>query len=611
MSWVLVEAEKTAAEVSDYTKSLLNDIDGLGDNILPIMPDGIVEELLTQDELDSLVTANMSITPVSVFKAGLHMLDRVFSIRQKLSGAQRVKCGLSWRKIVFNLPDAYRIARAFRGLRYSDWIKCVDQLTDQDRIAICAHQRRWAFFPRFQLILDASDGDEVGLNHTIQSFNQQLYKNWGQQTVNMIVPEDWYMFVKAGDALSEHALYWFASEIIRQPEAAFIYSDDDSVVGDVRINPRFKPAWSIFHLNETNYIGRAVAVSGQALLEVGVNHTSLSDNQLWEALLKIGARAGQRVAHIPAVLYHQQSIDCTKHPVSIRRIDYPLPNPLPLVSIVIPTRDASEVLENCVKSVLEKTTYKNFEVILADNGSQDAKVIDLLTRLSQLKRVQWLRDFRPFNYSELNNAAAKRARGKILCFLNNDTEVLSSDWLEVMVGCLAQPDVGVVGAKLYFANNTVQHAGDVVGAGGCANHLHSFIEKNAPGYCNRALVAQDLSAVTAACMLTWKGLFLGLQGFDEKNLKVAFNDVDYCLRVRQSGHKVVWTPHAELYHYESHSRGKNSSKLKKKQSKSEASFFRKRWFHPNLLDAFYNPNFSFVRQDFVLGPLSLIQRPWE
>jgi len=610
MSWVIVEAEKSVAEVADYATSLINNLEAKA-NTLPIMPDGMVEELLRQNVLSSFSTVTMKTTSVNVLRARLHMLDRVFSVWKRLSSSQRVKCGLVWRKIVFNLPDAYRIVSQFRGMHYQDWIKLVDQLTDHDRSAIFAHQQCWTASPRFQLVIDASKGDQSDLDCSIESLNRQLYKNWLQSNSKVIVTDDWYLFLKAGDTLSEHALYWFASEVIRQPEIAFVYSDDDYVVNRARTHPRFKPAWSFFHLNETNYIGRAVVVSGRALLRAGVTDISLSEDQLWAAILKIGGQASNLVAHIPAVLYHQKSIDLAKESVDVRRVDYPLPNPLPLVSIIIPTRDANEILENCVNSILEKTTYKNFEVILADNGTEDAQAVDLLSRLSHLKRVRWLRDFRPFNYSELNNAAAKRARGEILCFLNNDTEVLSPDWLQVMIGCLTQPDVGVVGAKLYFANDTVQHAGDVVGAGGCANHLHSYIEKRASGYCSRALVTQDLSAVTAACMLTWKRLFLSLHGFDEKKFKVAFNDVDYCLRVKQSGHKVVWTPHAELYHYESYSRGKNSSNLKKKQSKLEAAFFRKKWFRPNFIDPFYNPNFSFVRQDFVLGPLPLIHKPWE
>lgn len=611
MRWFLVETEKTAAEVSSYASHLLNGLDAGHQAMLPVMPDGIVEEVLAENELVQFSTAGAQLKPLSFLQARLRMLDRILTVREKLTKAQRSKLGLVWKEIIFNLPEAYRTARAFRGMHYRDWIAQVDQLTDSDRHAIAMHQQRWTVAPRFCLVLETAQSNQEAISQSILSFKQQIYRNWIQAGSNKVVPEEWYLFIKAGDQLSEHALYWFASEIIRQPGVAFVYSDDDYTVNGVRTHPRFKPAWSWLHLNETNYIGRAVAVSGHALLNAGVTDNNLSGDQLWHALLKIGVHAAQLVAHIPAVLYHQQSEEKPEYCMPVRRINYSLPQPLPLVSIIIPTRDASEILENCVNSVLEKTTYKNFEIILADNGSECARTVDLLTRLSHLKRVRWLRDFRPFNYSELNNAAAKRARGDILCFLNNDTEVLTPDWLDVMIGCLAQQDVGVVGAKLYFANDTVQHAGDVVGAGGCANHLHSFIDKHAPGYCNQALVTQELSAVTAACMLTWKSLFLSLHGFDEKDLRVAFNDVDYCLRVRQSGHKVVWTPHAALYHYESYSRGKNSSKLKAKRTRQEASVFRKKWFRPHFSDPFYNPNFSFLRQDFVLGPLPRVHRPWE
>lgn len=282
-----------------------------------------------------------------------------------------------------------------------------------------------------------------------------------------------------------------------------------------------------------------------------------------------------------------------------------------MVSIVIPTRDAVSLLRQCVNSVLAKTTYPHFEVVVVDNGSRDPVALEYLSDIARWPQVRVLRYDQPFNYSAINNFAVAQVSGEVLCLLNNDTEVISPDWLEEMVGHLCQEKVGVVGAKLYYPDGRVQHGGDVVGPGGCANHLHQFIARDDPGYCHRAVVAQELSAVTAACMVTWRALYQRLGGLDEKHLPVAFNDVDYCLRVRQAGHKVVWTPHAELYHHESVSRGKDISPRRLKVARREVAYMRRRWRREMQYDPFYNPNFSYMRPDFVLGPAPAIKRPWE
>lgn len=207
--------------------------------------------------------------------------------------------------------------------------------------------------------------------------------------------------------------------------------------------------------------------------------------------------------------------------------------------------------------------------------------------------------------------AVQAARGDIVCLLNNDTEVISPDWLEEMVGQLLQTNVGIVGAKLYFPNNQIQHAGDLVGIAGIANHAHSFLDRNAVGYCQRAIVAQELSAVTAACLITWKSIYQQLGGLDAEHLTVAFNDVDYCLRVRQAGYRIVWTPHAELYHHESVSRGKDTSPEKKRRAQHEVKTMRKRWCSALHGDAFYNANLSHERPDFSLSNAPILEKPWQ
>jgi GT2 family glycosyltransferase len=292
------------------------------------------------------------------------------------------------------------------------------------------------------------------------------------------------------------------------------------------------------------------------------------------------------------------------------RVRYELPEKPPLISVIIPTLDAPDYLRNCVDSLLEKSSYRNFEVLVIDNQSTHPEALRYLQGLRKKSEVRVLSYKRPFNYSAINNFANRHANGEILCLLNNDTEVISEDWMEEMLGRLLQPGVGVVGAKLYYSDGRVQHAGDAVGPGGCADHLHSMIEKDDPGYCNRAMLAQDLSAVTAACLMTSRKLFTDLGGLDAKNLPVSFNDVDYCLRVRAKGLRVIWTPHAELYHHESISRGKDLTEEQVLKTKREANYMRRRWKHLMSHDPFYNPNLSYNRPDFSLNTAPIIKKPW-
>ena len=293
------------------------------------------------------------------------------------------------------------------------------------------------------------------------------------------------------------------------------------------------------------------------------------------------------------------------------RVRYQLRGVPPQVSIIVPTRDALELIRQCVGSLLEKTRYPRFEILIVDNQSAAPEAMAYLEQIAGHERVRVLRYDLPFNYSAMNNMAVREARGEVLCLLNNDTEVISPDWLDEMVGQLLQPGVGGVGAKLYFPSGQIQHGGDLVGVGGVANHAHAFLRRDDPGYCNRAAVAQELSAVTAACMVTWKDLYQQLDGLDEKNLKVAFNDVDYCLRVREAGYRVVWTPHAELYHYESVSRGKDISPEKLHRAKREVAYMRKRWKRVLQRDPFYNPNLSYERPDFSLSNAPMVEKPWQ
>jgi GT2 family glycosyltransferase len=293
-----------------------------------------------------------------------------------------------------------------------------------------------------------------------------------------------------------------------------------------------------------------------------------------------------------------------------RRLRYARPATPPRVSIVIPNKDRCALLRQCVDSILARTAYADWEILVVDNGSTEPATLAYLDTLRRTARVRVLDDPRPFNFSAMNNLAAEQASGEVLCLLNNDTEVITPDWLDDMLGYLHQRDVGVVGAKLLYPDGRVQHAGDAVGVGGCADHMHSMIDGDAPGYCDRALIAQEVSAVTAACLLTWKTLYRRLGGLNASHLKVAFNDVDYCLRVWEAGYRVIWTPHARLTHHESATRGRHRGPDAVRATRAEAGYVRKRWPDRMRHDPFYNPNLNAAHADFTLSPAPRIDTPW-
>lgn len=447
-------------------------------------------------------------------------------------------------------------------------------------------------------------------------------------------PSTYIATIQAGDVLAEHALYWMACEAASCPDAGLIYSDEDGLDAEgARCAPIFKPDWSLELLRSYNYPGQLVAFSAEALCRAGGLKAADLPGDSHDLMLRVcDVLAAGNIVHIPAILIHRpgggtgqaapaavaahlarNGIDAEVSEIrpGICRTRYRLPPDPPMVSILIPTRDAFHLIEQCVESVLKKSTYPNYEIIVIDNRSADTDAVAYLAALAARPKVRVLRYEQDFNYSAINNFAARQAGGEVLCLLNNDTEVISPDWLEEMVGQLLQSHVGVVGAKLYYPDGCVQHGGDVVGVGGLANHAHAYLQRTEPGYCNRAVVAQDLSAVTAACLVTWRNLYQELGGLNERDLPVAFNDVDYCLRAREAGYRVVWTPHAELYHHESMTRGKDSTPARKRRAKREVAYMRKRWKKELEHDPFYNPNLSYQRADFSLSHAPLVKKPWK
>jgi GT2 family glycosyltransferase len=448
---------------------------------------------------------------------------------------------------------------------------------------------------------------------------------------------EWVMLLRAGESLPPHALYWFAWDIQSQPRADAIYADDDRLdAKGERAAPRFKPDWSPTHLRSTHYVGSAAVFQGASVAAAGGIRPACCRHGNYDLLLRVADAPGARIAHLPAVLLHRghaargqwedprwcaaavqshlerNGVAAEVVPAGAdgRRVRHRVPAPPPLVSLIVPTRDALKLVRGCLQSVLEKTAYPAYEIVVVDNRTTDPETLAYLAEVAGRDGVRVLRYPRRFNYSAINNFAVRHARGEALCLLNNDTEVITPDWLDEMVGHLAQPRVGAVGAKLFYPDERVQHGGVTVGPGGCASHLHLDLDRDAGGYCGRAGVAQELSAVTGACLLTWKRLYRDLGGLNERRLTVAFNDIDYCLRLQEAGWRVIYTPHAELYHHESATRGGDEPLARRLRARREVRFMRRRWRERMKLDPYYNPNLSYRRADFSLGDTPRVRKPW-
>ncbi len=440
------------------------------------------------------------------------------------------------------------------------------------------------------------------------------------------------------DILTPDALFQVAKAFIDNPQIKLIYSDEDKLgVSGKRYNAYFKPDWNPALSLSHNFICHLGVYKTDRVKKLGGFRSCFDGAQDYDLMLRyVETIEAKEIYHITKVLYHWRAItgstaiglqekpyaedairravedaiqrrglyaDVLKHetiPGAIR-VKYHLPPTQPLVSIIIPTRNAYYLLRRCVESIVNKTSYQQYEILVIDNGSDDFKTLSYLRCIQQRIQVRVIRDERPFNYAALNNAAVKQARGSIIALLNNDLEVIAPEWLEEMVSHVIRPEIGAVGAKLLYPNGTIQHAGVITGLGGVAGHSHKHFPGHDVGYCGRLQLIQNLSAVTAACMVLEKQVFDEVGGFDEENLAVAFNDVDLCLRIIDRGYLNLWTPYAQFYHYESASRGYEDTPEKQARFAKEVEFMKNRWGAVRLLnDPAYNPNLTLKTEDFAL-----------
>ena len=439
------------------------------------------------------------------------------------------------------------------------------------------------------------------------------------------------------DEIAPTALYWMVEAIERNPDAVLVYSDEDKIDEDGnRFDPYFKPDWNPELALCQNFVNHLTVYRRDAVIAAGGFREGFEGSQDWDLMLRLVGGASpstSSVVHVPRVLYHWRStagstalssdakgyasdagvravtesimrrtIDARveKTTEGYHRIRYALPPAPPMVSIIIPTRNAKALVETCMESLIRLTAYPAYEIILVDNQSDDAESLRYFNAL-EARGVRVLRYDAPFNFSAINNFAVDRANGDIVLLLNNDIEVIDDGWLTELVSHAVKPENGVVGGKLLYPDRTIQHAGVVVGFGGVAGHIGLHQPRDFPGQMSRCRVAQNMTAVTGACLALRKSVYLEAGGLDAQNLKVAFNDIDLCLKVAALGYRNVWTPHAELIHHESASRGYEDTPEKQARFAGEARFMMNKWGDALLSDPAYNPNLDLERQVFALA----------
>ena len=437
------------------------------------------------------------------------------------------------------------------------------------------------------------------------------------------------------DLLAPDALYEMAARLEKDEGIDVFYTDEDKVTTDLseHFQPHLKPDFNLDLLRSNNYICHFFVVRREIAERIGGFRPEFNGAQDYDFIFRCTEQA-EKIVHIPRILYHWRvhSASTADNPaskmyayeagkraiegnmersgvrgvVSLRQdygfydVHYPVEGE-PLVSILIPNKDQKETLMHCIRSVLETSTWKNLEILIIENNSEREETFACYRELEKDPRIRILTyPGKTFNYSAINNFGVQQAKGEYLLFLNNDIEVITPDWIEQMLGNCQRPEVGIVGAKLYYPDNTIQHAGIIIGIGGIAGHAFLGLARAKSGYLHKASLQMDYSAVTAACMMMKAEAFRKAGGFEEK-LTVAFNDVDLCLRTVEQGWLVVYDPHVEMYHYESKSRGAEDSEEKLRRFQQEIEFMRTRWIR--LLkdgDPNYNPNLTLSKWNYSL-----------
>ena len=519
---------------------------------------------------------------------------------------------------VYNTPQVFlrQMIESVQNQSYSEWELCIGNASPENK--------------EMKKILEEYKND-ARIKEVEIPENKGISQNTNRAME--IASGEWIGLLDHDDLLAPNALYEIAKAVNEHPDAEVIYTDEDKVTTDLKehFQPHLKPDFNLDLLRSNNYICHFFVASRDLIKRVGGFRPEFNGAQDYDLILRCTEQAKQ-IVHIPKILYHWRvhkastadnpaskmyAFDAGKraieeHLVRCRtkgtvqhtkdlgfyRVKYEVCGE-PLVSIIIPNKDQSEALKKCLDSIREKTSYRNYEIIIVENNSEEPETFAFYKKIAgeKIKIVTWEGEF---NYSAINNFGVRHARGDYLLLLNNDVEIINGDWLTEMLSHCQRKEVGIVGAKLYYPDNTIQHAGIIIGIGGVAGSVFVGLPRAFSGYLHKASIQLDLSAVTAACMLVKRSVFEQVGGLEEK-LKVAFIDVDFCLRVREKGYLVVYDPYAELYHYESKTRGAEDTKEKIRRFQTEIEYMRSHWI--GLLkkgDPYYNCNLSLTKWDYSL-----------
>ena len=439
------------------------------------------------------------------------------------------------------------------------------------------------------------------------------------------------------DLLAPNALYEIVRALDEDRNLDAVYTDEDKVTTelDEHFQPHLKPDFNLDLLRSNNYICHFFVVRRSIVQKVGGFCQEFDGAQDHDFIFRC-IETAEKVGHIPEILYHWRThkastadnpaskmyaFDAGKRAIEAHlkrtgtegivshtpdlgffRVKYPVQGQ-PLVSVIIPNKDEKETLKACIDSIREKTEYPNYEIIIVENNSTTDEIFQYYKELSQDPRIRLLRWKKEFNYSAINNYGVRHANGEYLLFLNNDVTVITPGWIKELLGVCQRPEVGAAGVKLIYPDNTIQHAGCVIGLGGIAGHMFVDMPANRTGYLHKASILQDMSAVTAACMMMKRTAFEEAGGFTEK-LSVAFNDVDLCLKVRKNHKLIVYDPYVQLYHMESKTRGAEDNKEKVRRFQNEIEYMRCQWIKKKKKgDPYYNKNLSLTKWNYSLRPL--------
>lgn len=530
---------------------------------------------------------------------------------------------------------------------YEGWSLRYGHLSDGQRAELRNRLAALGRGPTFSLLLGGVgplSARDSALHRTLGALEQQSYSKWElcldeedvsadvRQELETIVGRERVRWAKGhdaltvargdlvarlevGDALDKDALLAVAEVAARESDVALIYTDSDGEDASGHVVPAFRPEWSPELLRSWNYVGRAAFFRSDGVRALG----GFAHSQ-HELLLRFTAGlSAVRIVHLPLVLLHThperatgstavddgiQAVQANLDAVGVsaraepgRRtrtyhVRFAIPSTPPLVTVVIPTKDKAGLLERCITSLQDVTRYRPLELLVVDNDSRERRARAYLEGLEARTVARVLSYPHPFNFSAMNNLAAREAKGDLLCLLNNDVEATAPGWLSEMVGLALQPDVGAVGAKLLYPEGTVQHAGTVAGLFGVSAHGYLREPRDADGYLLQLQTVREVAAVTAACLVVRRELYLKVGGLDETELPVAFNDVDFCFRLLRAGYRNVWTPYAELLHRESASRGNDERGADRQRFLREEAVMRGRWAALIANDPYYSPNLS-------------------